>query len=270
MRPFGLNLTIKSELMDINLLPIEYKHTQCTDCSIRRLALFKGVAEKDISWTQEFRSDQFKVKAKKALYKETEHSDYMFTLYHGWVLQYVTLSNGKRQIIRISLPGDFLGFQADFGGPMCHTAVALTDTVLCAFPTKDIKSMFQQNVGLAMRMADMHARDSSISQNHLVGVGQKTAEERLAYLCVELFHRIKIIYGDNIINEIEFPLTQEDLGDTLGLTQIHVNRTLKGLRERGLMEIKNKRLTIHNIDEMKELGSFDEKILQHSSVFDLA
>ncbi len=253
--------------MDINLFPIEYKHTQCSDCSIRRLALFKGVSEKDIEWTQEFRSNQFKIKAKKSLYKESEQSDYMFTLYHGWVLQYVTLSNGKRQVVRISLPGDFLGFQADFGGPMNHTAIALTDTVLCAFPRKDMKNMFQNNVGLAMRMADMHARESSISQNHLVGVGQKTAEERLAYLCAEIFYRIKIIYGDNINNEIEFPLTQEDLGDTLGLTQIHVNRTLKGLRERGLIEIKNKRLTIHNLDGLKELGSFDEKILQTHSFF---
>ena len=52
--------------MDKNLLPIEYKHTQCTDCSIRSLALFQGVNEKDLEWTQRFRTDQFKIKAKKA------------------------------------------------------------------------------------------------------------------------------------------------------------------------------------------------------------
>ncbi len=253
--------------MDINLLPIEYKHTQCTDCSVRRLALFKGVSEEDLSWTQKFRSDQFKIKAKKTLYKESEHSEYMFTLYHGWVLQYATLSNGKRQVTKIALPGDFLGFQADFGGTMRHTAMALTDTVLCAFPSKDMKAMFKENVGLALRMADMHTRDSSICQNHLVGIGQKSAEERLVYLCVELFYRIKLIYGDNIKDEIEFPLTQEDLGDALGLTQIHVNRTLKSLREQGLMDIKNKRLTIHDIEKLKEIGSFDESILHTQSFF---
>lgn len=253
--------------MDKNLFPIEYKHTQCSDCSIRRLALFKGVAEEDLNWTQKYRSNQFKIKAKKNLYKETEYTDYMFTLYHGWVLQYITLSNGKRQVIRISLPGDFLGFQADFEGVMCHSAVALTDSVLCGFPHKDIKTMFRDNTGLAMRMADMHAIERTLTQNHLVGIGQKTAEERIVYLCVELYYRMKMIYGDNIQNEIEFPLTQEDIGDALGLTQIHVNRTLKGLREKGLMEIKNKRLTLHDIDALKLLGSFDENVLQSSSVF---
>lgn len=253
--------------MEANLFPIEYKHTQCTDCSIRRLALFKGVPEEDLSWTQEFRTNQYKLKAKKTLYKESENSEYMFTLYHGWVMQSVTLSNGKRQVTRISMPGDFLGFQADLNGPMCHTAVALTDTVLCAFPRKDIKKLFKKNPDLAMRMADMIARDGSFSQNQLVGIGQKTAEERIAYLCVELFCRMKFIYGDNITNEMEFPLTQEDLGDTLGLTQIHVNRTLKSLREQGLMEIKNKRLTIHNEAELKILGSFDESILRAQSIF---
>lgn len=253
--------------MNTNLLDIEYKQTQCSDCSVRRLALFKGVTEEDLSWTQGYRSNQFKIKAKNTLYKEAEKSEYMFTLYHGWVLQYVTLSNGKRQILRIALPGDFLGFQADFGGPMHHTAMALTDTVLCAFPSNDMKSMFKDNVGLAMRMADMHAKDSSICQSHLVGIGQKSAKERIAYLCAEIFFRIKFIHGDNIKNEIEFPLTQEDLGDALGLTQIHINRTLKELREDGLMEIKNKRLSIHKIDQLKEIGAFDEGILHAKSIF---
>lgn len=253
--------------MDINLFPIKYKHTQCSDCSIRRLALFKGVAEEDLSWTQEFRTHQFKIRAKKTLYKESQDSAYMFTLYHGWVLQYVTLPNGKRQVIRISMPGDFLGFQRDMNATMCHTAVALTDTVLCAFDRDDIKTMFQKNNGLAMRMADMYARDSIFSENQMIGIGQKTAEERIAYLCAELFCRMKMIYADNVTNEMEFPLTQEDLGDALGLTQIHVNRTLKVLRERGLMKIKNKRLTILNEKALKKLGSFDEKILKAQSIF---
>lgn len=253
--------------MDKNLFPIEYKHTNCTDCTIRRLALFKGVDEKDIDWTQEFRSNQFKIKSKKLLYKEGQLPEYMFTLYHGWVLQHKTLTNGKRQVLRIALPGDLLGFQADFNGPMNHTALALSDTILCAFPRKDMLNMFNKNIELAKRMADMNARDASICQNHLVGVGQKTAEERIAYLCLELYYRIKLIREDTIKYDIEFPLTQEDLGDAVGLTQIHVNRTLKTLREKGLMEIKNKRLYILNDKALKELGSFDEKILKIYSFF---
>lgn len=253
--------------MEANLFPIEFKHTQCSDCSIRRLALFKGVAEEDLSWTQEFRSNQYKIKAKKTLYKESEDAEYMFTLYHGWVLQYVTLSNGKRQVVRISMPGDFLGFQRDMNASMCHTAVALTDTVLCAFPRKEMKSLLQSDPGLAMRMADMYAKDTAFSQNQLIGIGQKTAEERIAYLCIELFCRMKFIYGESILDEMEFPLTQEDLGDTLGLTQIHVNRTLKSLREQGLMEIKNKRLKILDEPALKELGAFNESILRAQSIF---
>ncbi len=253
--------------MDKNLLPIEYKHTQCTDCSIRRLTLFKGVSEEDLAWTQKFRSDQFKVKAKKQLYKEGETPHFMFTLYHGWVLQYQTLPNGKRQVLRVSLPGDLLGFQADFNGPMRHSSAALLDTVLCAFPRDSMREMLENNPGLAMRMADMHARDSSLCQNLLIGVGQKTAEERIAYLCLEIFYRIKLIYPDATNNDIEFPLTQEDIGDAVGLTQIHVNRTLKLLREQNLMEIKNKRLYIHNDSALKKLGSFDESILDVHSFF---
>lgn len=253
--------------MDSNFNPIPFKQTKCSECPIRRLALFKGVREEDLIWTQNFRSDQFKVKAKKALYKQNEHPNYMFTLYHGWLLQYKTLDNGKRQVLRIALPGDLIGFQADFNGPMEHSTIALNDSVLCAFPRPDIKEMFNKNTGLSARLGEMHARDMSICQNHLIGIGQKSAEERIAYLSLELLFRLRQIYSDNAITDIEFPLTQEDLGDAVGLTQIHVNRTIKSLRERNLMEIKGKRLYIHDIEGLKTLGSFDEKVLQTYTLF---
>lgn len=251
----------------MNLFAVEKKQTQCSDCSIRRLALCNGVGEDEADWIQGYRHNQFKIKAKKTLYKENKPTKHIYTLYHGWVLQYKTLPNGKRQVLRIALPGDLLGFQAHLDGPMSHSALALCDAVLCAFTNEDKSEMLNSRIDMTKRLIDMHARDTSLQQNHLVGVGQKTAEERIAHLCMELFYRVRAIRDDSVSQNIELPLTQEDIGDYVGLTQIHVNRTLKVLREQGLMEIKNKRLYILNENKLKELSLFDEKTLQMHTIF---
>jgi len=89
----------------LNLIPVENKQTVCTECSIRRLALFHGVPEDELSWTQAYRSSQYTAHARKEIYRESHLSEFMFTVYHGWIAMFKTLDNGKRQILRIALPG---------------------------------------------------------------------------------------------------------------------------------------------------------------------
>lgn len=240
-----------------NLIPVENKQTSCSECSIRRLALFHGVSEAELDWTQAYRSNQFTVAARKEIFRESHPYEYMFTLYHGWVAIYKTLDNGKRQILRISLPGDMLGFQPNLDAPMTHSAMALSDAVLCAFPCKDMPDLLRKNLSVSRRLTELNARDMNICQSRLLTIGQQSAIERIAFFCAELFYRMKTIYNHKEDHEIFFPLSQEDIGDATGLTKIHVNRTLKTLREMKLMEISTKTLKIHNIEGLRDLGNFD-------------
>lgn len=244
------------------LIAIEHNQTACTDCSIRRLALFHGVPEEDLSWTQAYRSCQYTVPARREVYRESQPGEFMFTVYHGWFVIYKTLGNGKRQILRIALPGDMLGFQSDLKAPMTHSAMSLTDAVLCAFPRQNMPELLRKNFSVAERLTELNARDMNICQNRLLTIGQQSAIERIAFFCCELYFRIKEIYKDQKSNDIFFPLSQEDLGDATGLTKIHVNRTLKNMREQNLMEISSKSLKIYDIEKLCELGNFDPGTVQ--------
>lgn len=250
-----------------HLFPVEHNQTVCTECPVRRLALFNGVEEKDLAWTQSYRSSQFKVASRKEIYREGRVSDYMFTLYHGWVAFYKTLGNGKRQILRVALPGDMLGFQANLNAEMTHSAVSLTEAVLCAFPRKDMPDLLRSNLSVAKRLTELNARDMNICQTRLVTIGQQSAIERIAFFCTELFHRVRSIYQQPDTMEVFFPLSQEDIGDATGLTKIHVNRTLKALREQGLMEISSRTLKIHDLDALEELGGFEPSLIQTYSLY---
>jgi CRP-like cAMP-binding protein len=240
-----------------SLIPIEVNRTVCAECSIRRLALFHGVPEDELEWTQEYRSGQFRVKARKEIYCEAQSCEHLFTLYHGWVALYKTLNNGKRQILRIALPGDMLGFQPNLLAPLTHSAVSLTDSVLCGFPRTAMPDLLRRNTNVARRLTELNARDMNVCQSRLLTIGQQSAIERIAFFCCELYYRLKMIYNNVEHQEIFFPLSQEDIGDATGLTKIHVNRTLRSLREQGLMQISGKQLTIHDLEGLSELGHFD-------------
>lgn len=251
----------------VNLLPVENNKTVCSECSIRRLALFHGVPENELDWTQTYRANQFTVKSRKEIYRESQVNDYMFTVYHGWFAVYKTLDNGKRQILRIALPGDMLGFQADMDAVMTNSAMSLSDAVVCAFQRKDIPDLLRKNLSVAKRLTELNARDMNICQSRLLTIGQQSAIERIAFFCTELFFRVKSIYNNVDDYKINFPVSQEDIGDATGLTKIHVNRTLRTLREEGLMEISGKTLTIHDIDALCKLSNFNPTSIQVHSLY---
>lgn len=251
-----------------NLQKLTQTLTQCNTCKVRKQALFKGIPLEDLEWTQEYRSGQYRVHARKEIYRETEPHNYVYTVFQGWVVLYKSLSNGKRQILRVALPGDLIGLQVSPNAPMEHSAQAVTDVILCGFPRNELSELFDRSKHMATRLLEMCRRDLGVMQNHLLGVGQKSAIERVAYLCLELLYRFQTVSPDTAkLTQMPLPLSQEDIGDVTGLTKIHVNRTLRALREQGLMEIHKKQLIIHNEAALIALCDFDPSVLEAPNLF---
>jgi CRP-like cAMP-binding protein len=86
--------------------------------------------------------------------------------------------------------------------------------------------------------------DAAIHREWTVSLGRRSAMSRMAHLFCEIFERIQVV-GLNDGNAYDIPLTQQELGECLGLTSVHINRTLQSLRKTGLVELENRRLVIH-------------------------
>jgi len=228
--------------------------TTCRDCKVRARAWFQPLDDDEVDAVQHFKSEHRIVKAGDDIIRETQTCKELFTLFDGWAFSYKLLPDGRRQILKIHLPGDFLGFQADLSGPNENSIAALTDTVVCVFPRPNMLDMFQQQPKLGISLVWMTASDQRMSHEHLTSMGRRPARDRLAQLLVEIFVRVR----DRIASTedtIFFPLTQEHLADTTGLTSIHVNRTLRELREEGLLEITRRHLTIKDVERVqREVG----------------
>lgn len=239
-------------------------HTECTQCPIRKLALFQGVPPDRLEWTQKYRDQQFVVPSKATLYREGNVTDYVYTLFDGWMAMYQTSREGKRQILRFALPGDFLGFQTDQRGLISHSVSALTESIVCAFPRSRLQEMLEENPVLALRLASMGSRDMNLCQQHQAFRSRKDAYESIAFLLLELFHRTREHLSQNYdpeTNSVVFPLTQEDIGDAVGLTNVHVNRILRQFNKLGLIECHHRRLHILDEDKLTDMGEFDKSMI---------
>lgn len=197
------------------------------------------------------------------LYFQGETSDEMYTLLDGWVFRYQILEDGRRQILEFTLPGAFLGFQPNPQAPMTHSAQCITDVAVCVFPSRNVFDLFRANPELALRMAWITSRDWTLAQEHLTNIGRRTARERVAHLLLELFYRVRLNDPSPRGDSIELPLTQEHIGDALGLTSVHVNRTLRRLREANLVAVEGHTLRILDPDTLADIAGFDsEAVLQ--------
>ena len=175
----------------------------------------------------------------------------------GWLFLYKLLENGRRQISKIALPGDFVGFMPEFDAEMDHCAEALTPVRLCVIRREDLVRMMSDSPEFAVRMIWGIGRDVQLARERLTSVGQRTARERICHLVCELCDRLidrRLVAAKDVF---PFPLTQEHVGDALGLTAVHVNRTLRGLREDGVLSIHARQLQIHDWPTLRRIAGAD-------------
>ena len=125
---------------------------------------------------------------------------------------------------------------------MDHSAIAVSDVTLCAFPIDRFRNTIAQLPELAFAISSVTETTTQRCHSSLTAIASYPAEAKVAYLLLGLFIReMSLREGDTCI---PFPITQEDIADSLGLTSIHVNRVFQSLRKQGLIECKNRCLWI--------------------------
>jgi CRP-like cAMP-binding protein len=166
-------------------------------------------------------------------------------LVSGWAARTRALPDGRRQIVRLLVPGDLLGFDPSVEGAHSCSTVALTSV-----RTADLGPTAQaldpenpENAALrtAITWAARHEQEGLLSQ--IVRLGRLSAYERTAHLLLELYERLGWA-GLSDERTMLMPLTQEMLADTLGLSMVHINRTLQALRRRRLVVSGRGRITL--------------------------
>jgi CRP-like cAMP-binding protein len=184
------------------------------------------------------------------------NSAHLYTLLSGWTFRYKMLPDGRRQILNYALPGDLVGLQGSIANEMQHSVEALTDVLLCVFPREKLWGLYTGYPALAFDLTWLAAREEQILDENLLNVGRRTSMERIAYLLLHLFTRAEeagLTKGDMV----QFPFTQQHLADTLGMSLVHTNKTLKRLAASKTMRWKDKKFEILDRDGLVEIAGFE-------------
>ena len=181
-------------------------------------------------------------------------------LLSGFVERFKDTPDGRRQILAIHVPGDFVDLHSYPLKRLEHSVAALTPVTVVNFPHADIRDLTAKSATLTELLWRSTLIDAAINREWIVSVGARGASVRLAHLMCEMFVRLERI-GLTRGAEFDFPVTQIDLADATGLTAVHANRMLRQLRERGLVEFRQGLVKILDWPALKDFAGFDPRYL---------
>ena len=223
--------------------PPSSRQIPCEKCPLGRIDAFRKFTAEELAFVSGFKTGELTAEAGTTILHEGSPSDHLYTVVAGWGFRHKLLENGRRQILNICLPGDLVGLQAALDDKMGHSVEALSDMLLCVFQRSRLWDLYRDYPGLGFDVTWLAAREERILDEHLLSVGQRSAEQRAAYLLLYLFTRASL-RGMTEGRSMHFPMTQRHLADALGLSLVHTNRVLNRLSRRSLIKWQNKTLRI--------------------------
>src|SRR5208282_4841362 len=197
------------------------------------------------------------------LYRQGDVCSNYFIVLNGWIALAALLDDGSCQILDFALPGAILGFQSASNAPMYHSARCLSIVRVFAFPRHKLDNIIESNPRLAVLLCRQIIADEARAHDHLTNLGLRGARERIAHLLLEIYVRLRRRLPSEPGETIHLPLSQGHIGQALGLTYVHVSRTLQILREQKIIRFANHKLEIIDPAALVAAAGIEHDVLDH-------
>jgi CRP-like cAMP-binding protein len=201
-----------------------------------------------------------KVEADRVAVREGELMDHSMILLSGLAARRKDMADGRRQFTALHVPGDFTDLHSFTLKYLDHDVVALTNCTFAIVPHAHLKMMTERYHHLTRVYWFGTNLDAAINREWVFSLGSRDAIARMAHLFCELQVRMALV-GLDRNGSYDLPITQQELGEILGITPVHVNRTLQQLRSDGLLEFARGMVTINDLDALRRVGEFDPTYL---------
>lgn len=225
----------------------------CEECPLRPLPVFREFEKQELAFITKFKKGELAVDKGATVLVEGSHSAHLYTVLSGWGFRYKLLPDGRRQILNYCMPGDLIGLQGSLMGEMQHSIEALSPMLLCVFEKEQLNTLYRNHPGLAFDITWLASREEQMLDENLLSVGRRTAIERAAYLIAFICSRAKSV-GLNGRKPVQIPITQQHIADTLGLSLVHTNKTIRKLMDRKLLLWRDGGCEVIDADALQALA----------------
>jgi CRP-like cAMP-binding protein len=192
--------------------------------------------------------------------REGDVPNHCAILLSGFAYRHKLTGDGSRQIVALHIPGESLDFQNLYLDISDHNVQTLTRAEIAVIPRGDFQSLARARPAIGLAIMTSILVEASIFREWVLNVGRRSARQRLAHVLCEWSIRLE---AQGLTEEYgyDLPMTQEQLADTLGLTPVHVNRTIKALEAEGLIVRDRRRIAFPDWERLRELGDFNQRYL---------
>lgn len=196
------------------------------------------------------------------LVREGDRADSLFIITAGWACRYMTRRNGARHLPALLLPGDVGNLDSLMFDRPGYGLRTLTQASIVTLSRDCALALAAEHPGIARMFTWLALVENAILRNWSMSLGRRSSKERLAHLLCELGARLE----ERGTRPCSFalPLTQEQLGDALGLTAVHVNRTMRDLRNEGLLTLESRTVTLLDVERLRRTAGFDPVYLHRA------
>jgi CRP-like cAMP-binding protein len=195
--------------------------------------------------------------------RERETATHCCLMVSGFSIRHKIVAGGARQIVAIQMRGDMVDLQNSMLGVADHSVQMLTAGEVALIPREAIQRIAVDRPRVGMAMWKDTLVDGSVFREWVANVGRRDSATRMAHLLCEFALRLKLA-GLGEQTDYQLPMTQEQLADTLGLTSVHVNRTLQALEQQNLITRQKRSVTIADWEKLAAAGDFDSTYLHMS------
>lgn len=222
-------------------------------CLVDRLSNIGDLTDGDIELLKSLEKDQRSYQAGVTVREQGQIGRDLYVVSEGWAYSAVDMENGNRQILNIHMPGDMIGIGDLAFEHSMSSVITVTDAVLCPFPRSRLSDIFERSLRLATILFIVDTRQHALLVDRVIAIGQREAFQRISHLLLELCQRTLECTHNNI-QDLVIPLTQQQIGEMLGLTSIHVNRTFKRLQDEQLVMVSRGKISVPDMGRLAEVA----------------
>ena len=227
---------------------------------LKKLKLRSEISAEEEQVVRDLVAETRHVPADKFVVRAGEELNCSLLLLDGWLVRSKDLPSGDRQVMELHVSGDFADLHGYTLKRLDHDVVSVSDCVIGVVPHERLTKVSEKFPHLARIYWLSTNIDAAITREMALSLGQRSAISRMAHLFCELHVRLGIV-GRTKGDTFEFPLTQRELSECLGLTVVHVNRTLQQLRRQRFVETESRRISILDKPGLEAVAEFDPSYL---------
>lgn len=230
-------------------------------CLVERMRHYTPLSAKDEALLLELEKEEIHYRPRTRL-TFAEKPSHLFVLKSGWLYRYETLDEKHRQVLRIQYPGDIIGLtdiaMKDVAGEM----MTVTNVTLCPFPKSKLDDIFINSPRLTALLFSIGVLNLAVLQDRIKIMGHANALHKVVHFLLEIHARLRIHSPEGKLGSFPMPLTQDVIGDAIGLTNVSVSNAMTQLMFEGYCSCQHREVVIHKLDKLKALVDFKDRYFE--------